>query len=127
MNDLTTALARALERGENIQNAARSLINAGYSQQEIQEALTEISGKATPQTQTPQQSAQVQQPLQATPLPQQPFETSIPQAPQTEVQQKKKSGRNLVVIFLIIFNIVIILGAVIVAIFWESIMKLFGL
>lgn len=36
--DLITALKNALERGESLQQAKLSLISAGYSQQEVEEA-----------------------------------------------------------------------------------------
>ena len=40
--DLITALKNALERGETIEEARTSLLNANYNPEEIEEAIKEI-------------------------------------------------------------------------------------
>ena len=40
--DLIAAIRNALERGESIEDAKKSLVNAGYSVSEVDEAVREI-------------------------------------------------------------------------------------
>ena len=43
--DLVMCLKNALERGYDLEKAKKSLTNAGYSKQDIDEAANELSGK----------------------------------------------------------------------------------
>ncbi len=47
MNDLTSGLKNAIERGSSLEKAMQSLINAGYSQQEVREAANSLTQGAT--------------------------------------------------------------------------------
>ncbi len=43
--DLIAALRNALERGETLQEAVQSFVNAGYNKREVEEAAVELQGK----------------------------------------------------------------------------------
>ena len=98
------------------------MVNAGYSLEEVQEALNELSGRVSvKQSQEIQQTQEIQYPSPA----QEAIVSSI--SPKTSQTQKKKSSIDSVFIMLIIFLLLIISGGITLALFWDNFMSLFGL
>jgi hypothetical protein len=131
MNDLTTAFLRALERGESLEKAKTSMLNAGYSRQEIEEAARDVQGKVSPS-----QEMQMPSPISySKPLPQIPVipektnknEMEVPSPPRQVTQYQKieqKSSIDFALIFLIIFLLLVIGCTISVILFWDKIISL---
>ncbi|MEM4271603.1 MAG: hypothetical protein QXD13_00725 [Candidatus Pacearchaeota archaeon] len=94
--DILGGLKIALEKGESIQEAAQSFINAGYSQHDVQEAVNAL-GKV------PMPSEQVQ--------PVQKFPSAQIIQPEKHFVKKPEEASKLVV-WIIIILLVITLGAI---------------
>jgi cobalamin biosynthesis Mg chelatase CobN len=77
INEITTGLINAINRGEPLEKAIQSFINAGYNSQEVMQAAKQVNLGITqnlpPSTQQPQQTQQQQ-----------------PQLKPKEVQSKQK-------------------------------------
>jgi hypothetical protein len=106
--ELIGGIRNALERGESIEKAKQSFLNAGYKQNEIAIAVQKIPAGSThiiPTTTSPTHAT----------IPGKPFSTStIP----TTIAPKKKS--KLLLIILIIISVLILVGAGLIGIFWNS-------
>ncbi len=134
--DIVASLRNALERGQDINRARQSLINAGYSPKEVQQAEAYLTGgmvdvqypqpREQPQPQTqpqeqPQEQPQTQTQPQEHPQPQ-PQEQPLPQTqpqprPLPQPQEPKSSSRNsstagLIILIIILF---LLIGTTIVA------------
>jgi FtsZ-interacting cell division protein ZipA len=107
--ELTTGLKNALTRGESLERAMNSLISAGYSQAEVNEAANSLNLGATanlgivstqtkpqvlqapPVQQQPPQTTQIQPAAQTQKIQQQLAPQAPPQIPQTtQVQQTQQ-------------------------------------
>lgn len=88
-DDLVVAIHNALERNQNIEGAMQSLLNAGYSQEEVQQAANQAQLMM-------QQEKQLQIPLMPTPQ------------ISTEISKPKKKKTLLLIIALSIIAIAIV-------------------
>jgi len=111
MNELTGAIKNAMDRGENLQQAKKSLINSGYDVKEIEEAAKGLAPAETYYQPTPQ----VQQ------LPQSRANPLNGENPLPVLPTKKKKGAPKFVKYLIIFLgiLVLVLGGLILY-FWDK-------
>lgn len=144
--DLLGGLKNAIERGSNPEAASKSFLNAGYTQEEINSALSKLNASGTTPT-TPVQAPVASTAPKAAPQPQsqqivepapiQVEQQSIP--PQTPPQEatpspavamenplpssdKKNSSRTLIIVVSIII-IAILIGAGVLGLYWDT---LFG-
>ena len=109
-DEIISGLRNALERGESIDRAARSFLNAGYNPNEVKESVNAITQGATDITiqPPPQHTTQIQN------FPQNQVQ-GTPQAsasPIEVVQNPKKKHTTLIVILV---SILLILGGVLVS------------
>jgi len=105
--EILAGFKNALERGQSLEQAKISFLNAGYSQHAIDEA-SQLLLQGTTQYIVPASSSQL---------------SSIPQQAQQQIQQPKKSKTGLI---LLIIAILLILGAVMgfIILFWDEISKI---
>ena len=109
---LSGGLKNALDRGESLEKAKQSFLNAGYKSEEIEDAVQKMP-KVSPikkQISTiPEASSEPQKiAIKTKPLP-----INLPK------QEKKLSKK--VIIILVFISILIIVGAAILGIFWDRI------
>ena len=102
MNELMGAIKNALERGQSMESARQSLANAGYKQEEIEEAL---------KSDTPAISM-----IQA--------DSKYPALP-TLKSEKKKSNTGLIIS--IVLALLIVISAGILGLYWDKVSKLLGI
>ena len=106
--ELIGGLKNAIYRGETIMKAKQSFINAGYKQAEVEVAAQKVPA-ATTQISKPilknQTSAQQQAPTQIKP---------------TATTTKSKKLSKTFIIILIISSALILIGAAILGLFWDS-------
>jgi len=110
-DEIISGLRNALERGESIDRAARSFLNAGYNPNEVKESVNAITQGATDITiqPAPQHTTQIQNFPQNSPQ-------NVPVAPASpiEVVQKPKKKHTALIIALV--SILLIVGGVLVSI-----------
>jgi hypothetical protein len=104
MAALTGAIKNALEKGESIEQASQSFLNAGYSQEEVQSAINEIN-------------FQIVQSNQASPDSQKAKEGYKP-LPSSEFSESKKTYLKYALLAIII--ILILSGAAVLGLFWDK-------
>ena len=148
--DIIGAMKNAMDRGATPQQAAHSLINSGYPVQEVNEALSFVTGgtlnSLTPQPKPafqkpfmmqprpnmPQPINAMQQPMNA--MPQNPLmqqRQNIQQLPTIRPQQfyptQKQSKGGRLKTFLLFTILLIVIAALIATIFFkDEILELFG-
>ena len=125
--ELIGGIKNALEKGESLEKAKQSFLNAGYKKEEVEEAAREVA----------QHSAPVPSPTPATTInqsPQQGHNQSIPQPPSqkpaqqvllkpsTQLPAEQQVSKKLMII-LVIVSVLVLAGAAIFGIFWD---KIFG-
>jgi hypothetical protein len=147
--DIFGALKWAIARGQSLQEAMISLLNAGYNRQEIEEAAKILQSGQAPQQQpsqqlspqqliqqpqqtsqkiisqnVPQQTSLQQQPIQQ---PQQNSQKIVSQVPQQKTIQKvsdyserKKSNKNKFFVISLIVILIFLLGLLIVTILFKN-------
>lgn len=97
--DILGGLKNAIERGENAEDAAKTFIDAGYAENDVREALIQISGERKEQTaiSKPEISKAIELPdklklIPAETVPAAPKPAKeIPSLPKIEVRKKKKN------------------------------------
>ena len=105
--ELIGGIKNALERGENIEKAKQSFISAGYRPEEVTAAIQKTPSRNPP---TP-----TEKPKEI------PLSKIIPGTNKLAPPPKKKS--KLILIIIIIISILILIGAGLLGVFWNS---LFG-
>lgn len=135
MSELTGGIKNAMERKEPVEKIRRSFINAGYSPQEVEQALQEANSifsapntvqvqKPTPVVEKPKPAQPVEKPTVQQPMPPQPSSSQFNQLPSTpQVQTKKEPHIPLLAIG--ILCALILLGAAMLGIYWDQITGLF--
>ena len=155
LSDLAIMLSRSIQKGESMEKAKASLINAGYSPQDVQDAINETQNlpKQTPQVSmppimnkdlAPKQIIQTQKTVIQTttqvipPSVPKPFVPQIvqPIRPNSQVQQSpqstykplnKSTQTDFAFVILVIFIILVISGAITAGVFFDQIKQsLFG-
>jgi len=123
--EIKGGLKNAVSRGENLQKAKQSFINAGYTKEEVEQAEKFLNinqdspdGKKIP----PERNIQEEKPEK---IQNQEIKTSIKKTqplPSSNIQntQIKKQFPRWLIILLIIFSAVIILGAAIIGLYWNK-------
>lgn len=120
--EIAAGLKQAVERGESLEQAKRSFINAGYSRQEVEEAASTLGGVLTefPQPTTTYQpppiptSSQKQTPTQPRLSTQQltpPLRSQKPQIkqlPQPQLPEKKPKKRIVILIVILIILFILL-------------------
>ncbi|MFH0808828.1 MAG: hypothetical protein V1888_04415 [archaeon] len=91
-----------MERGETLIKAKQSFLNAGYSPEEVQSAVREMSITQQP----------IRQPLDQT-------QSQIPGQTKPLQPQQPKSSKKLIIILSII-GVIILIAAAVLGIFWDS-------
>ncbi len=122
--DLVAGLRNALERGASLEGAKQSLINAGYSSEEVEEASNYLhSGSVLAmQPQQLKKPADSVQPSKSKQMPAQQKQAQQKQAQQQTPAKSQKSqgpgffGRNwkIILLLLVLFILVILFGLVII-------------
>jgi hypothetical protein len=110
-SDLIGGIKNAQERKEPMDKIRQSFINAGYSPQEVDTALKEITG--IPIQMIPIPSAQ------NTGIKEQNQFPALPQAPITE----EKKSNALVYIIVGVVCLLVLIGSAILGLFWDKIFK----
>lgn len=85
IDELIGALKNALERGSSIEQAARSLINAGYNPQEVREAANAFNSSAS-HIVSPVQVVKSKSQMQSMPVMRVPDKPQVANKPQIQVQ-----------------------------------------
>jgi len=99
--DLIAAIRNALERGESVEDAKKSLVNAGYSITEVEEAESQVGKlKQKPNMPKPRQN---KLPL----LPKTPEINETP-IPTKENNQNKKSTNIILILAIVLFVIIVV-------------------
>lgn len=148
-DDILGGLQLALERGESLEQAMISFLNAGYPQKDIEEAAGALQNQIgqmqmqqpaqTPQysqqqmqpsqpAQTTQPAQQMQQSLQPQQVqqPVQQFQPGVPQQKVSNYGNQKSSVIRIVLIAILAFVLVLLLGALVgIFVFRDSIIDLF--
>lgn len=123
--EIKGGLKNALSRGENIQKAKQSFINAGYSRQEVEKAASTLNISPTQHTNqnTPANSMkkekrnEIPQKEKTNPA------NQVKKLPQDnkKVPTVKKPFPKWIVISLIVLSIIVLLGAAVFFIYWDQI------
>lgn len=108
--ELIGGLKNAILRGESIQKAKQSFINAGYKPQEIEKASQKISTTSKTNQQLPSQSPNPNQTNQQ------------PSGKPQSIKQPKPLSKKFLII-LILISIIIIAGAAVLGLLWDKILK----
>lgn len=123
--ELIGGLKNALERGENLEIAKKSFVNAGYKNEEVEKAAAKVNAAYSP---APQPQSAVQKPQPASP----PTVKKLPrkqyQDPALKLhfqEEVKKSSKKLRIILIITASLILI-GAGLIGLFWDRIVRLFG-
>ena len=113
LEELKSGLQNALERGESLQSAAQSFVNAGYNKKDVDVAARHLS-------QNNQQTSQPPKQINSSPqnLPNLSQQTST--KPLGKTPPKKQAGK-LFLIILIIIAVLIVIGAGLLGLFWDKI------
>lgn len=114
--EIAAGLKQAIERGESLEQAKRSFINAGYSRKEVEEAASTLGGVLT---EFPQPTA-TYQPQIFPPLLPTPFQTPYPslqkpqikKLPQPQLPEKTKKPKKKIIILIITLILLFILLAI---------------
>ena len=109
--ELISGLKNALDRGETLLKAKQSFINAGYPQAEVEAAARKVPA-ATPQISKP---TTILTPTQPNPTIQKPQPTTT----STASTQPKTISKTFIII-LIVSSALILIGAAILGLFWNS-------
>jgi len=131
--EIVAGLQNAVARGQTLEQAAQSFINAGYNPQEVKAAYQMLSSGATSvftnANSPPGQGIQIQQnnrqaignygppkqyPAQSQATPQQVpplMQQTVPTAPPINLPEKKKGGREGLLITMIIVSALILLAS----------------
>ena len=108
--ELIGGLKNALARGETLVKAKQSFINAGYKQAEVEAASRKV----------PTSTSQISKPMSTQSTPTQPTsQQPTPQLTTTTPTQSKNISKKLIII-LIVSSALILIGAAILGLFWDS-------
>lgn len=125
-DEIVAGLKNAVARGQTLEQAAQSFINAGYNPQEVKAAYQVLStgasnvitnaanpsGQGVNVVQTPQAGYNKPQQLVQQPMQQaQPAPQMTPNAPSNNLPEKKKSSNTTMLIMMIILAALILLGS----------------
>jgi len=113
VEDLASALKNAVDRGENLERAAASLINAGYNSQEVSAAMQMVLRMSSSQqgkTALNPLPLQTSTPVQLIQRPQIQQQNSFAKLPRRGFKQKIKS-KGLVVASIAVVSLLILLLA----------------
>jgi len=131
-NEIEGGIKNAVERGESLEKAKQSFLNAGYSLDDIQNA---INSNPMPKQPNPPISPQVQQ--KPTPIPQLKInQTQYPSPPQQSQYAPlpsisptpiKPQSSSLWIIILVVFCLLILIGAGLAGLYWDRISSFLGL
>ena len=83
--DIVGGLKNAIERGENPEDAARSFINAGYNEKEVDEALRQINREMPKALEIPKRILLTEKQTSSAPSP----SIELPALPNVEVKAKR--------------------------------------
>jgi len=98
---LEGSIRNALERGENLNTAAQSLVNAGYDMGEVQKAAAKFSGEVSGEQKEDY------------------YKNQVKKLPGSQVVLVKKKSKKWIII-LIIFFMILIISAGFLALFWSD-------
>ena len=122
-DDIKGGIKNALDRGETLEQAIRSFVNAGYNELEVKEAAEEFGGGAismiSPQVQAPSQKPQITQPQPVQPPGQIPVRAQATTQAQPLAIKTKKKGFSLKIIILIMI-LLILFGVLVGIIFFRG-------
>ena len=147
--DIIGAMKNAMERGATPQQTARSLINSGYPAQEVNEALSFITGgtlnSLTPQPRPPafqrpsmmqpkSQQQYPQVPAQQRPqqystmqMQQKPNMQQLPVMKPQQIYQPKQESKGGLKTFLLFLSLLLLVGLLVAAIlFKDKVLEFFG-
>ena len=108
--ELAGGLKNALERGENLEKAKLSFLNAGYKKEEIEAAAREVSQPSVAPT-----AASPSKPS-APPAPAAPAKIPTPQLPAT-AQPQKMSKKLMIILGVVV--VLILAAAALLGLFWS--------
>ena len=113
--DILTALRNALERGEDIDSASKSMISGGYDKFEVFEATKVLINEQSNSQIPPGQTIQPQTPLQTSVQPplidiSEPLPIVIQKPPSVINKQRKKGSKKLVLLIFIAFLLIVAVG-----------------
>lgn len=117
-DELAGGFQNALERGEDLARAKQTFLNAGYSPQEVESAISKVSSPdffVTPQQSSTETDLAAN--IQENQLP------STKQLPQTNQPPTQKKSHKLLFVLLIIFTVITLAGAIVLGVYWD---KFFG-
>jgi hypothetical protein len=109
VEDLASALKNAVDRGQNLERAATSLVNAGYDPQEVTAAVQMVAKMASSQpAKVSLNPLQTSTPVQLTQRPQIQQQNNFAKLPRTGFKQKVK-GKGLVIASIVVVSLLILL------------------
>ena len=109
--ELISGLRNALERGESLEMAKQSFVNAGYNKKDIEMAAKQVSDSRII-------SPLVQQSISKTENFKSQSDSQIP----SSQQPRKKTSKTLIIV-LIIISVLVLIGSSLLGLYWE---KIFG-
>jgi len=120
-NELVGGIKNALDRGENLEKAKQSLLNAGYEKEDVEAAAREFAQPSAAPTAAPQPKPSVPQPP-GQPTPQKPVvpgkAEALKEAPQLPAEEKKMSKKLMIIMGIV--AVLILAGAAILGLFWNK-------
>ncbi len=147
--DILGGLRNALSRGESLNQAMRSFLNAGYNKEEIEEAARALESGVQQPVQQVQPQPAIQQPIQQTQktqsMPQQPVQQPVvvqkvsaygqtvqpvsqqpiqqtPSVPQkvSAYESPQKKPRGKAIIFILVAMLILLLGILVAVFFFKE-------
>ena len=107
--ELIGGIKNALERGENIEKAKQSFISAGYKPEEVAAAAQKVPSRAAPPTPVTTTIKKLGEKILPKPL-----------SPKNKITPSHKKKSKIILIIIIILSILVLIGAALLGIFWNS-------
>ena len=135
-SELIGGVRNAMERQETMDKIRQTFLNAGYSREEIEQAIKELSTQVvTSSSNSTIQNSPSPQPVQSMPTPTSPQPPIAPQNTQfqklpatTQTSNTSSSGASTKLwIILAIVSVLILAGAALLGIFWTKVSSMLGL
>lgn len=125
MNLIAVGIKNAIERGENVELAAQSFINAGYNQEDVRQAVSEINSLIQNQQfsqNIPQQSQM--QPVQSSyPNLNPPDQSRFKSLPSTSSFEMGGKKQYLFYFLISLAGIIILACAALLGLYWNNLFK----
>lgn len=112
MNSISVGIKNALERGDSLENAVKSLENAGYSKEEVNKAVEEVQQWSNQETQKPINESPDSNDSES----EKKYKKLSPQ-PSFEINTPKNYTAYILIILL---GLLFVIGAALLGLYWDK-------